>query len=71
MAAHRIKKGLRLPITGAPEQRIDDARAPSRVAVVAADYVGMKPTMHVTAGDVVRRGQLLFEDKKIDRKSVV
>ncbi len=64
MAVHRIKKGLRLPITGAPDQRVDDARAPSRVAVMAADFMGMKPTMHVTAGDEVRRGQLLFDDKK-------
>lgn len=64
MAVHRIKKGLRLPITGVPEQRVDDARAPSRVAVIAADFMGMKPTMHVKAGDEVRRGQLLFDDKK-------
>lgn len=28
------------------------------------DYVGMKPTMHVREGDPVRRGQLVFEDKK-------
>ncbi len=64
MALHKIRKGLRLPITGEPEQRIDDGRAPSRVALVAADYHGMRPTMHVQAGDPVRRGQLLFEDKK-------
>jgi Na+-transporting NADH:ubiquinone oxidoreductase subunit A len=36
----------------------------TRVAVLAADSVGMRPTMHVSAGDDVRRGQLLFEDKK-------
>lgn len=64
MAVHRIKKGLRLPIDGAPEQRIDEAPVPTRVAILAADYVGMKPTMHVAVGDHVRRGQLLFEDKK-------
>ncbi len=64
MALHTIKKGLDLPIQGEPEQTIETAEAPSRVALVAADYVGMKPTMHVAAGDAVRRGQLLFEDKK-------
>ncbi|MCP4663180.1 MAG: NADH:ubiquinone reductase (Na(+)-transporting) subunit A, partial [bacterium] len=64
MAVHKIRKGLTLPIQGAPEQAIDDARPPDRVALVAADSIGMKPTMHVTAGDEVRRGQLLFEDKK-------
>ncbi|MEM7350075.1 MAG: Na(+)-translocating NADH-quinone reductase subunit A [Acidobacteriota bacterium] len=64
MAVHKIKKGLSLPIAGEPEQTIDAARPPSRVAVVAADYHGMKPTMHVQVGDTVRRGQLLFDDKK-------
>ena len=64
MALHRIKKGLDLPITGAPQQTIDAAEPPHRVALVAADYHGMKPTMHVQVGDSVRRGQLLFEDKK-------
>lgn len=64
MAVHKIKKGLDLPIQGAPEQVIESAAAPSRVAIVAADYHGMKPTMHVQVGDSVDRGQLLFEDKK-------
>ncbi len=64
MGLHRIKKGLDLPIAGEPEQRIDDARQPSKVALLADDYVGMRPTMHVRVGDDVRRGQLLFEDKK-------
>ncbi len=64
MAVHTIKKGLDLPIAGAPEQKIHAADAPHKVAVVAADYVGMRPTMHVAEGDTVKRGQLLFEDKK-------
>ncbi len=64
MAVHKIKKGLSLPIEGEPKQRIEDAPAAGRVALVAADYHGMKPTMHVAVGDGVRRGQLLFEDKK-------
>ncbi len=64
MAVHKIKKGLRLPIDGEPEQTIDDARPPSHVALIAADYHGMKPTMQVNVGDDVRRGQLLFDDKK-------
>ncbi len=64
MGRYTIKKGLDLPITGEPEQRVDQAPQPRRVALMADDYVGMKPTMHVRAGDDVRRGQLLFEDKK-------
>ena len=64
MAVHKIKQGLDLPILGEPEQSVEAARQPGRVALVATDYHGMKPTMHVEVGDVVRRGQLLFEDKK-------
>lgn len=64
MALHRFRTGLNLPISGVPDQTIDDAAAPSSVAVVALDYPGMRPTMHVDVGDGVRTGQLLFEDKK-------
>ena len=64
MGTHRFRRGLSLPISGAPEQILDDAAAPGTVALVAADYPGMKPAMHVSPGDGVRRGQLLFEDRK-------
>ena len=37
---------------------------PRRVALLADDYVGVRPTMRVTVGDNVKRGELLFEDKK-------
>lgn len=61
----KIKKGLDLPIEGAPDvSSIDDAAKPSSVAVLGFDYVGMKPTMSVQEGDKVVKGQLLFEDKK-------
>ena len=60
----KIKRGLDLPITGSPEQRIDDARQVRSVAVVGFDYQGMKPTMEVREGDRVKLGQILFSDKK-------
>ena len=61
---HKNTKGLDLPIAGEPEHRIDAASPAHRVALLAADYPGMRPTMQVRVGDEVRRGQLLFEDKK-------
>ncbi|HIA47489.1 MAG TPA: Na(+)-translocating NADH-quinone reductase subunit A [Candidatus Hydrogenedentes bacterium] len=64
MGVHRFKKGLDLPITGDPEQVIHAGAAVTSVALMAADYVGMKPTMFVKVGDKVKRGQPLFEDKK-------
>ncbi len=59
-----IKQGLDLPITGTPEQSISQGNAVTEVAVIGPDYVGMKPTMVVKEGDRVKKGQVLFTDKK-------
>ena len=59
-----IKKGLNLPISGAPRQEISEGRSVSSVALVAYDYHGMKPTMLVREGDSVKKGQPVFSDKK-------
>jgi Na+-transporting NADH:ubiquinone oxidoreductase subunit A len=64
MNPHRITRGLDLPLAGDPQQLIEPARAVTRVALLGDDHVGLKPTLHVQPGDSVRRGQLLFEDKK-------
>ena len=61
---NKIKKGLDLPISGAPEQQIQSGNAVTQVAVLGEEYIGMRPTMHVQVGDAVKQGQLLFEDKK-------
>ena len=58
-----IKKGLDLPIAGAPSSEITQ-HSPKHVALVGYDYVGMKPTMNVKEGDIVTKGQPVFEDKK-------
>lgn len=59
-----IKPGLDLPIKGSPRQEIGKAAAITRVALLGSDYPGMKPTMLVKQGDVVKLGQPLFADKK-------
>ncbi len=59
-----IKKGLDLPITGAPRQEISEGRAVNTVALIGYDYHGMKPTMLVREGDTVKKGQPVFSDKK-------
>ncbi len=59
-----IKKGLDLPISGKPEQVIRDGNAITEVAMLGEEYVGMRPSMKVREGDVVKKGQVLFEDKK-------
>ncbi|MBV1913411.1 MAG: Na(+)-translocating NADH-quinone reductase subunit A [Cycloclasticus sp.] len=62
----KIKKGLDLPITGAPDQVISEGNQVSSVAVVGSDYIDMKPTMLVQEGDRVKLGQILFTDKKTE-----
>ncbi|MGL6161754.1 Na(+)-translocating NADH-quinone reductase subunit A [Microbulbifer sp.] len=62
----KIRRGLDLPISGAPEQVIHDGPALKTVAVLGPDYHGMKPTMAVAEGDSVKLGQLLFTDKKTE-----
>ena len=62
----KIRRGLDLPISGAPRQAITDGAAVGTVAVLGPDYPGMKPTMAVQEGDQVEKGQLLFTDKKCE-----
>lgn len=62
----KIRRGLDLPISGSPEQTIIDGPKAHSVAVIGADYHGMKPTMSVQVGDKVKLGQLLFSDKKTE-----
>ena len=59
-----IKKGLDLPIAGKPEQVIHNGNTVTEVALLGEEYVGMRPSMKVREGDVVKKGQVLFEDKK-------
>ncbi|EGN76273.1 NADH:ubiquinone oxidoreductase, Na(+)-translocating, A subunit [Idiomarina sp. A28L] len=59
-----IKKGLDIPIAGAPQQSIEDGPAIKHVAILGEEYVGMRPTMSVQVDDRVKKGQVLFEDKK-------
>ncbi len=60
----KIKKGLDLPIGGAPDMHIEDGPTVSRVALVGRDYQDMKPTLLVEEGDRVALGQPVFSDKK-------
>ncbi|MEC9357843.1 MAG: Na(+)-translocating NADH-quinone reductase subunit A [Pseudomonadota bacterium] len=60
----KIKKGLDVPLAGAPQQIIESAVPVSCVALIGADYIDMKPSMLVEQGDRVKLGQPLFEDKR-------
>lgn len=65
VSSFRIKKGLDLPLTGAPTtQNIEKVREPRQVALLGSDYIGMKPSMLVKEGDLVKMGSPLFSCKK-------
>ncbi|MEO1114976.1 MAG: hypothetical protein AAFY05_21695, partial [Pseudomonadota bacterium] len=63
MQSFKLKKGLDLPITGAPVQEVSDERKTNSVAVLAADYIGLKPRLLVGEGDIVGVGTPLFFHK--------
>ncbi len=60
----RVKRGLDVPVRGAPEQAIDEGKRVESVALLGRDYVGLRPAMQVEPGDAVKLGQVLFTDRK-------
>ncbi len=62
----KIKRGLDIPLAGAPARQLDTSITTRAVALMGPDYHGMKPTMAVQVGDLVKKGQLLFTDKKCE-----
>jgi len=62
----KIKRGLDIPLAGAPSGELDTSVTTRAAGLLGADYHGMKPTMAVQVGDVVKRGDLLFSDKKCE-----
>ncbi|MEM6896306.1 MAG: NADH:ubiquinone reductase (Na(+)-transporting) subunit A, partial [Pseudomonadota bacterium] len=46
-----LKKGLNLPVLGKPRSGIEDGPEVRTVAVLGADYIGLKPRLQVEEGD--------------------
>ncbi len=59
-----VKKGLDIPLAGAPEQVISPGPEVRSVALIGRDTHDLKPRMHVREGDRVKLGQTLFSDKQ-------
>lgn len=65
MSAIHIQRGLNIPLAGAlSEASIKNGPAVTQVAVLAKEFVGLKPKMLVRAGDSVKVGTPLFFDKR-------
>ncbi|MEM8791346.1 MAG: Na(+)-translocating NADH-quinone reductase subunit A [Pseudomonadota bacterium] len=67
----RFRKGLDLPIKGAPDQTIHTAEAVKTVALLGADYLGLKPRLLVGEGDEVSIGSPIFAHKDTPDAMVV
>ena len=59
----KLKKGLDLPIAGAPVQTIHEGPKITKVALNGRDFIGLKPKMLVAEGEKVKKGQPLFFHK--------
>ena len=59
----QIKKGLDIPLAGAPRPEITDLPAAQSVAVYQ-EFPGLKAKLRVAEGDAVGKGTPLFVDKK-------
>ena len=60
----RIRNGLDIPISGAPEQTAYPGPPIRHVALCGLDFPGLKPKLLVAEGDTVGLGQALFTDKR-------
>lgn len=63
MANFSLKRGLDIPIGGCPNQQISKGHNPKFMAVKGTDYIGLKPKMLVSEGDLVEKGSPLFCNK--------
>jgi Na+-transporting NADH:ubiquinone oxidoreductase subunit A len=63
MQAFKLRKGADIPIEGVPDQTIHDKQGVNSVALLGADYVGLKPRLLVAEGDEIRRGAPVFFHK--------
>jgi Na+-transporting NADH:ubiquinone oxidoreductase subunit A len=64
MTLIRIRKGIDLPLKGAPSSDLENINNISECALLGDDFPGMKPTMLVREGDRVKKGEPVFADKK-------
>ena len=63
MQQYKLKKGLDLPVKGAPLQEIAAGPEVRTVALLGGDYLGLKPRLAVQEGDTVAAGSPVFAHK--------
>ncbi|GGG63195.1 Na(+)-translocating NADH-quinone reductase subunit A [Salipiger pallidus] len=71
MKRFTLRKGLNLPIEGAPAPDVGDATQVGTVGILGADYIGLKPRIQVEEGDVIARGAPVLFDKDMPEALIV
>ena len=71
MKRFKLRKGLDVPILGAPNPDIEDAPHSRTVGLLGDDYIGLKPRILVSEGDVVAAGSPVLHDKDLPEVNVV
>ncbi|WP_299773794.1 Na(+)-translocating NADH-quinone reductase subunit A [uncultured Tateyamaria sp.] len=66
-----LRKGLNLPISGAPRSDVEEARAVTSVGLLGADYIGLKPSILVAEGDEVVAGTPIMINKTMPEAQIV
>ncbi|TNF19349.1 MAG: Na(+)-translocating NADH-quinone reductase subunit A [Rhodobacteraceae bacterium] len=71
MKRFSLRKGLNVPISGAPRPEIGKAGAVRTVGILGDDYQGLKPRIVVSEGDVVGPGTPVMFDKNMPEAQIV
>ncbi|VGO14271.1 Na(+)-translocating NADH-quinone reductase subunit A [Pontiella desulfatans] len=67
MANFKIKKGFDVKVIGRPKTTVEEYASQQLFAVYPSEFEGLKPRLLVKAGDTVKRGDVLFENKKNEK----
>lgn len=71
MKQFSLRKGLDLPILGAPRDGIHDAMPVRSVGLLGEDYIDLKPRIVVSEGDLVQAGTPVMFDKNMPEALIV
>ncbi|MBT8045862.1 MAG: hypothetical protein KJN67_01730, partial [Pontiella sp.] len=67
MANFKINKGFNVKVLGKPKAEVEEYAHQQLFAVYPSEFEGLKPRLKVKAGDSVKRGDVLFENKKNEK----
>ncbi len=67
MANFKIKKGFNIKVLGKPAADVEEYASQQLFAVYPSEFEGLKVRLKVKAGETVKRGDVLFENKKNEK----